>query len=96
MDELSININIAGRTYPLEVESKDESTVRAAGKMIQEKLQEYADTFSLRDNQDALAMFALELATEYQKLIKKQSITDEQFQAQLNEVNELLDEVKLS
>jgi hypothetical protein len=43
--------------------------VRAAGKLVNDKLQSYAEQFSLRDNQDGLAMFAIEIATQYEKLI---------------------------
>lgn len=90
LNELSININIAGRVYPLTVSSEDEARVRAAGKLIQEKLQAYAGQFALRDHQDALAMFALEIASEYQKLLERQGNEQVELESKLKEINELL------
>ncbi|GAB1448927.1 hypothetical protein MASR2M44_19490 [Bacteroidota bacterium] len=71
LNELSINIHIAGRVYPLTVSSEEEAGVRAAGKLIQEKLQAYNEQFALKDQQDALALFALEMATQYQHLLNQ-------------------------
>lgn len=68
MSELSINIKIAGRTYPLMVKPEAEVKVRAAAKLIQDKLDSYKSGYSVKDNQDVLAMFAIELATDYLNL----------------------------
>jgi hypothetical protein len=52
MDELSVKIKIADREYPMKVKRKDEEKVRAAGKIINEKLKHYRDQFGIDDKQD--------------------------------------------
>ena len=96
MNELSVNINIAGRIYPLEISTDDEEVVRAAGKLVNDKLQSYAEQFSLRDYQDGLAMFAIEIATQYEKLIVQMQHTDKQIDTHLAQLNELLKDVQTS
>ena len=94
MNELSVNINIAGRIYPLEIHADEEEIVRAAGKLVNDKLQSYAEQFSLRDNQDGLAMFAIEIATQYEKLIAQMKKDDKQIGTQLAQLSELLKDVQ--
>ena len=94
MNELSVNINIAGRIYPLEISAEEEEMVRAAGKLVNDKLQSYAEQFSLRDNQDGLAMFAIEIATQYEKLVAQMKNDDKQIETQLAQLNELLKDVQ--
>jgi cell division protein ZapA len=96
LNELSVNINIAGRIYPLEINTDEEEMVRAAGKLVNDKLQSYAEQFSLRDNQDGLAMFAIEIATQYEKLIAQMKNDDKQIETQLAQLNELLKDVQIT
>lgn len=65
MQELSIKVNIADRNYPLKIHASDEETVRKAARKLNERLREYTENFAVSDKQDALAMIALEFATEY-------------------------------
>lgn len=64
MQELSIKVNIADRQYPLKIQAGDEENVRKAAKKVNERLREYTENYAVTDKQDALAMIALELATE--------------------------------
>jgi cell division protein ZapA len=95
LNELSININIAGRAYPLTVSETEEETVRTAGKLIQEKLLQYAKQFDLKDQRDALAMLTLELATENLKLKARSNRGDELLDKELKAMQELLANVQL-
>ncbi len=95
MNELSINIHIAGRSYPLTVSETEEETVRTAGKLIQERLLQYAKQFDLKDQRDALAMLALELSTENLKLKAKAETGDELLDKELKAMQELLSNVQL-
>jgi len=60
MDELSIKIKIADREYPMKVKRHEEERVRAAGKLINEKMKSYREQFGLDDKQDLLAMTAFD------------------------------------
>ncbi|MEQ9593482.1 MAG: cell division protein ZapA, partial [Cyclobacteriaceae bacterium] len=52
MDELSIKIKIADREYPMKVKLKEEERIRAAGKLVNEKLKHYRSQFGIDDKQD--------------------------------------------
>ncbi len=95
LNELSININIAGRVYPISVKPSEEASLRAAGKLIQDKLQQYSEQFALRDNQDALAMFALEIANELQKHKNQDYLMDAEIEKELIQMDQLLAHVHL-
>lgn len=95
MNELSIKVNIADRTYPLSVKPTEEEKVRKAAKLISEKLKTYLNQFSVRDKQDILAMCSLELATD---LINQQEAgirQDDSLAAQLDEIKVLLSNVSI-
>jgi cell division protein ZapA len=95
LNELSINIHIAGRAYPLTVTDAEEANVRAAGKLIQDKLNEYQKQFALKDQRDALAMLALELATENRALKKGAELVNQDLQKELDSMQQLLAHVQL-
>ena len=63
MDVRRITINIAGRTYPLNVPAAEEETLRKVGKQIESMIKDFEASFDVRDKQDALAMCALKLGT---------------------------------
>lgn len=71
MSELSIRVNIAGRTYPLTIEREEEEQVRKAARYIDEKIGELKEQYAVNDMQDYLAMVALELSTQVQKPVKE-------------------------
>ena len=63
MEVRRITINIAGRTYPLNVPAAEEETLRKVGKQIEGMIKDFEQNFDVRDKQDALAMCALKLGT---------------------------------
>jgi cell division protein ZapA (FtsZ GTPase activity inhibitor) len=95
LNELSINIHIAGRAYPLTVTDAEEANVRAAGKLIQDKLNVYQKQFALKDQRDALAMLALELATEIRALKEAAELANQDLQKELDSMQQLLAHVQL-
>lgn len=60
MEQQSIRISIADRYYPLKVAVNDEEKIRAAAKIINEKVDLYKSKYVSRDNQDALSMALLQ------------------------------------
>ncbi|HVA98013.1 MAG TPA: cell division protein ZapA [Bacteroidia bacterium] len=71
MNQLSIKVNIAGRTYPLTVKTDEAENVREAETLINKKLKEYEQSYAVRDKQDLIAMSALQLAVQNLTLEKK-------------------------
>lgn len=59
MEELSVHIKIADRTYDLFVEPATEEIIREAAKLIQEVLKQYRE-MGVKDTQDALARIAFD------------------------------------
>lgn len=64
-EKLSIKLNLADRYYPLKIDVKDEERIRKAGRMINEKILQYKQRYSDKDNQDFLAMAALQFVIKY-------------------------------
>jgi cell division protein ZapA len=60
MGEVSIKIKIAEREYPMRVEASEENVIRAAAKLVDDKLKTYKDQFGISDKQDLLAMVAFD------------------------------------
>jgi cell division protein ZapA (FtsZ GTPase activity inhibitor) len=60
MEEFSINVMIADRTYKLTIEKQEEEIVRKAAKLINDKIKEFASNYAFKDKQDLLAMIALQ------------------------------------
>ncbi len=71
MSELSIKINVVGRTYPLSVSVEEEAYIRAAADKINEMVRDFQENYAVKDKQDLLAMTALQIATQ-NLLLKKQ------------------------
>ena len=64
MAEVSIKINIAGRTYPIKVQKGREVLVRTAAERINKKMDELKSSYAVKDAQDLLAMSSLQLFAE--------------------------------
>jgi len=63
MGEIYIKINIGDRVYPLRVGIEEEEVIRHAAKLINEKMKELQENYSVRDKQDLLSMCVLQYAT---------------------------------
>ncbi len=69
-DQLSINIRIEGRIYPLTIERKDEERHRLAAKTVNETVRKFKDLFRDKDAQDILAMTAFQIALNQTELLQ--------------------------
>jgi cell division protein ZapA len=90
-EKLSIKLNIADRYYPLKIDARDEERIRRAGKMINEKILQYKQRYIDKDNQDFLAMAALQFVIKYLEVEDK--VDQRPILEDLKEINEELDEV---
>ena len=64
MNESSIQVTIAGRTYPLTVAEGEAKRVREAAGRIDELAQRFQRDYGVSDRQDLLAMAALQLLSD--------------------------------
>ncbi len=98
MDEkLSIRVNIAERYYPLKVDRNDEEKMRAAVKLINEKVLGFKQRHGNKDVQDWLSMacmfFALkvvesEAKQDFEEAMKGMRELDKQLAEYLDDVSE--------
>lgn len=89
MEDLSIKVTIAGRTYPLTIKRDEEEDIRKAASMINKNVEDLQENYSVRDNQDLLAMTALQYATNTVKE-KSNTIDDDGLAEELVGMNEKL------
>ncbi len=92
MEVRRITINIAGRTYPLNVPAAEEETLRRVGKQIEAMIKDFEASFDVKDKQDALAMCALKLgasAEVVQLNLDKNTVSSLE---KVKELNALLEE----
>ncbi len=90
MDELSVKIKIADREYPMKVKRKEEEKVRAAGKLINEKIKHYREQFGLDDKQDLLAMVAFDCLIDKMAEEESLQVIDETVVEKVNHLSQLV------
>jgi cell division protein ZapA (FtsZ GTPase activity inhibitor) len=90
MGEISIKVSIANRIYPLKIRMEEEENVRKAVKVINDKIKDYEENFSVRDKQDLLAMCAIQLATEVISNETRSSSRDGDITRSLTDLDALL------
>lgn len=71
MSQLSIKVNIAGRTYPLTIERSEEEMIRKAAENINSSVKNLKENYAVKDIQDLLAMSALQLSTQSKTISKE-------------------------
>jgi cell division protein ZapA len=95
MEELSIKIKIADREYPMKVKKHEEERVRAAGKVINEKLKSYREQFGLDDKQDLLAMTAFDCLVEKMAAEESDHAIDQTVVDKVNHLNQMVSQAIL-
>ena len=63
-DTLSITVWLAGRSYRLRVKPDEESAVRRAVKLADDKINDLKQTYAGKDDQDFIAMCLLSYAAD--------------------------------
>ena len=71
MSQLSIKVNIAGRTYPLTIERSEEEMIRKVADNINASIKNLKENYAVKDMQDLLAMTALQLSTKSNTISKE-------------------------
>lgn len=90
MNELSISLTISGRPYKLVIEKEHEALFRKSAKLIEKRMKDYSGSYAYKDNQDLLAMVALEYATRYLRDEQNSSEKEIQWEQKLVEVDAAL------
>lgn len=83
---IKLNINVAGRMYPVMVQADEEPSVRKIEREVNRKISDYQMKYSNQDKQDCISMALLTLAFDQQKI----NVEDDIY-ASLNNLESLLD-----
>ena len=86
-----INIVIAGRNYPLNIQDNEEENIRKVGKKIENMIKDFNVNYDIKDKQDALAMCAIRLGTTAEKLEQTQEKNIAETQNKLSYLSNLLE-----
>ena len=68
MDKLNIKISLANRLYPMSINSVEEKVIRLSASKIDKMLKNLKEKYSVKDDQDLLAMCALQLCVKLEKI----------------------------
>ena len=93
MAKIKVNVVIAGRTYPLSVNSTDEEEgLRKAAKNINELIAKFEQNYAVADKQDVLAMSALQFASKAEIVSLKNTKEKAEVLQKINELTNLLED----
>lgn len=67
MSEVSIKVEVAGSVFPLKVNAEDESDIKEAVRLINNKISEFEKSYGVRDKKDVLTMVMLQLVSQLYK-----------------------------
>jgi cell division protein ZapA len=67
MSDVSVKVEIAGGLYTLKIKSEDESNVKQAVELINQKISEFEKNYGVKDKKDLMAMVALQLVSQLAK-----------------------------
>ena len=74
----------------MRIEADQEQLLRIAGKLINDKLKEYRDSFGIDDKQDPLAMVAFGILADTLKKDKATSGEDQELSVEVDQLNSLI------
>ena len=89
----SIEVTIAGRSYPLKVSEEEQVLVTNVANEINQKVRDFQKTYRNKDRQDCLSMALLTYALEYTKVRDQKSVVD-QVKARTDSIQAVLDGLK--
>jgi cell division protein ZapA (FtsZ GTPase activity inhibitor) len=92
MSTQRIEIKIASRVYPMNINSEEEEMIRGCAQEISELLRQFEEKYSVSDKQDALAMATIQLAIREAKLKKQIKDNEEITTERISKLLELIDQ----
>ncbi|MBN2615213.1 MAG: cell division protein ZapA [Bacteroidales bacterium] len=87
---LDIKVIIAGRPYKMSVRREKEEIVRKAAQMVNDKLKAFAHSYEFTDQQDLMAMIALQNAVSNLELRKEKDYDEQELEKKLLEIDEAI------
>ena len=78
MEKLNIKISLANRLYPMNVDDSEEKVIRLSAAKIEQIMKKLKERYSVKDDQDLLAMCALQLCVKLEKLASSTTISEQE------------------
>lgn len=92
MGTQAITVRIAGKSYPMTVESpQEEETIRKAERQIRERLKMYEEKYAVTDVRDLLSMCVLQFATEALEGEERAGNVEQDVMGRLKAIEQVLD-----
>lgn len=88
MEKLNIKISLANRLYPMNISNSEEKIIRQSAFKIEKMLKVLKDKYSVKDDQDLLAMCALQLCVRLEKSDTQKRDIEAQIIDHILDVNE--------
>ena len=92
MVKLDIKISLANRLYPMKIDENEEKIIRVSAIKIEKMLKIFKEKYSVKDDQDLLAMCALQLCVKLEKNEFNVSEIEEKIIQGLDEISENINE----
>ena len=92
MGKLDIKISLANRLYPMKIDENEEKIIRVSAIKIEKMLKIFKEKYSVKDDQDLLAMCALQLCVKLEKNEFNVSEFEEKIIQGLDEISENIKE----
>ncbi len=87
---LNIKVIIAGRPYKMNVHREQEELVRKAAGYVDDSINSFAHSYEYNDQQDLLAMIALQNAVGMLELEEKKDFREKEMELKLKEIDKIL------
>ena len=78
MEKLNIKISLANRLYPMSVDGREEKVIRVSAAKIEKIIKKLKEKYSVKDDQDLLAMCALQLCVKLEKLAANNTMVEKE------------------
>ena len=88
-----IKLKIANRVYPLTAQPEQEEGLRTASKKIDIMIKHFEEKYAVKDKQDALAMCALQLATQSEQENISEAKVNKEVSKRLEDLNESVQQI---
>ena len=87
---LDIKVLIAGRPYKMNVQREQEGLVRKAAGYVEDAINSFAHSYEYNDQQDLLAMIALQNAVGILEMKEKKDFREKEMESKLKEIDKIL------
>lgn len=91
MERYQIKVQLLGRSFPMMVTPKEEESILAAVRIVEERLSVYKNKFGINDDSHLLTMCCLDIANEFVRSEKDNQYFRAFFAKKLSSMGELLD-----